>query len=40
MTGAAGHVAGGGALVHSGVEGLNLQFSDSNWIRYEFDWSN
>lgn len=22
------------------AEGLSLQFSDSNWIRYEFDWSN
>ena len=22
------------------AEGLSLSFEDSNWIRYEFDWSN
>ena len=25
---------------HMAAEGIDLEFSDSNWIRYEFDWSN
>ena len=25
---------------HVAAEGIDLDFSDSNWIRYEFDWSN
>lgn len=25
---------------HVEAEGIDLDFSDSNWIRYEFDWSN
>lgn len=25
---------------HVSAEGIDLDFSDSNWIRYEFDWSN
>lgn len=25
---------------HASAEGLDLEFTDSNWIHYEFDWSN
>jgi len=25
---------------HVEAEGINLDFSDSNWIYYDFDWTN
>ncbi len=30
----------GQASFHAEAEGVTLDFSDSNWIYYDFDWTN